>query len=126
MASFNQLNLIGYLGNAPVVKEGDNTVWVRLAVATNETIVQLDKKETQTFWHTVYVYGSRAKAIAEKRLHLSKGDLVHIQGPLKRKHWTDKDGNEREAVFVVANELQLLHSKAQPTPDNPPVSAEAA
>jgi single-strand DNA-binding protein len=36
---------------------------------------------------------------------------VYIEGRLKTRKWTDKDGNERYTTEVIAQEMQLLGSR---------------
>ena len=40
-----------------------------------------------------------------------KGDIVAVSGALQPRSWSDKDGNKRKAVEVVATSVTLLSSK---------------
>lgn len=47
--------------------------------------------------------------------YLSKGSLVAVDGRLSSRKYTDKDGNSREAIEVVAESVQsLVKNDSQP------------
>ena len=39
---------------------------------------------------------------------IRKGSQVYIEGSLRTRDWTDKDGNKRYATEIVANDLKML------------------
>lgn len=50
------------------------------------------------------IFGSRAEGLAPI---LRKGMLVTIQGSLRQKFYTDKEGRRRSSLSVIVNEAQL-------------------
>ena len=61
----------------------------------------------ETEWHRVSFFGRLAEIAGE---YLKKGRPVYIEGRLKTRKYTDKDGVEKYATEVVATEMQLLGS----------------
>ena len=55
-----------------------------------------------------------------------KGDLVAVSGPLQSRKWTDKNGNNRTAFEVVANNAQFVESKRDSQATGLPAGEPAA
>lgn len=106
----NRVQLIGSLGKDPEVKTFDNgKKLARFSIATNENYKNAQgEKVTETTWHNVVAWG-KLTDIIEK--YVSKGDRICLEGKLTNNHYTDKDGNKRYAVEIVANELLMLNNK---------------
>ncbi len=51
--------------------------------------------------------------------YLVKGQQVAVTGRLELREWTDKDGNHRQDIEVVANQVQLLNSRGENTQQAP-------
>lgn len=100
--SLNRAMLIGRLGKDPEVRRmqsGDPIV--NLSVATSETWKDKSsgEKKEATEWHRVVIFNKNLAEVAEK--YLKKGALVHIEGQIKTRKWTDKDGTERYSTEIV-------------------------
>ena len=63
--------------------------------------------------------------------YFSKGSMIGIEGSIQTRRYQDKDGNNRTAFEVVANNVQFMESKRSegngegnslPTPQNDPLS----
>jgi len=59
-------------------------------------------KEGETDFVDVTLWGKTAEIAAE---HLSKGRFINVQGRLRQDKWTDKEGNNRYSLNVVADNL---------------------
>lgn len=124
----NQVQLIGHLGHAPSIRStpGGEKV-ANFSLATGERWrdkVSGDFKE-ETEWHSISVFG-RLAGIAEQ--HLTKGSLVWVQGKIKSRRYTDKDGHERTAYGIVVDQLRMLggrEASAQGKTASPPAPAPA-
>jgi len=83
------------------------TAVTNLRIATSETWTdkQTGERQERTEWHSVALFGRLAEVAGE---YLTKGSQVFIEGPLRTRKYQDKDGRERTAVEIVANEMQLL------------------
>ncbi len=109
MAGVNKVILVGNLGADPEVKtleSGTKVASIRLATTERYK----DKNGTQqenTEWHNVVLWSALAD-VTER--YLKKGSQVYIEGRIKTRKWTDKDGNDRYSTDIVANEMQFLGS----------------
>jgi single-strand DNA-binding protein len=62
----------------------------------------------ETEWHRI-VFRDRLAEIAGE--YLKKGKQVYIEGRLKTRKYTDKDGVEKYATEVLASEMTMLGSR---------------
>jgi single-strand DNA-binding protein len=134
MASFNRAEIIGYLGADPEVRHtqsGDPVCNLRVATSESWTDSQGQAQES-TEWHRVVVWGASAEACGQ---HLRSGSSVFVEGPLKSRKWTDKEGVERYTTEIVARRVVFLDRPAQdegepeppePEPDQPEQEAPPA
>ena len=104
----NKVILIGNVGADPEVRALEGGVKVaRLRIATTERIYNRQTQETKehTEWHNVTLWRNLAD-VADR--FIRKGRQVYIEGSLRTRDWTDKDGNKRYATEIVANDLKML------------------
>ena len=66
------------------------------------------EKQEETEWHRVVFYDRLAEIAGE---YLKKGRPVYVEGRLKTRKWTDKDGVEKYTTEIVADQMQLLGSR---------------
>lgn len=105
----NKVQLIGYAGMNPEVKNLENGKKVaKVSVATNEIYRKpTGERVSDTQWHNLVAWGKTAE-IAEK--YLKKGCEVAVTGRLVNRQYTDKSGIKRYVTEIVVNEL-LISSK---------------
>ena len=111
MASVNKVILIGNLGRDPEVRYNPSGVaWCTVSIATTRNWKNRDtgEKQEETEWHRV-VFNDRLAEIAGE--YLKKGRSVYVEGRLKTRKWTDKDGVEKFTTEIIANEMQMLGSR---------------
>lgn len=104
----NKVILIGNVGADPEVRALEGGVKVaRLRIAPTERIYNRQTQETKehTEWHNVTLWRNLAD-VADR--FIRKGSQVYIEGSLRTRDWTDKDGNKRYATEIVANDLKML------------------
>lgn len=108
----NKVQLIGYLGNTPEVKNTENgKKLANFRIATNEVYYNAQgEKIKETTWHTAVAWGKLAD-IAEK--YLNKGSEVIIEGKLINRSYVNKDGTKKYFSEVQVNELMMLGGKAE-------------
>ena len=108
MASVNKVIIIGNLGRDPEVRYTPNGSAVcNVGVATTRTWKAKDSgdKVEETEWHRVVFYDRLAEIAGE---YLKKGRSVYVEGRLKTRKWTDKDGAEKFTTEIIAQEMQML------------------
>ena len=106
----NKVILVGNLGQDPETRHtnGGNSV-TQLRLATTEKYKDRDgNMQERTEWHTVIVWGKQGEACGK---HLTKGRQVYVEGALRTRKWTDKEGQERYTTEIVANEMKMLGSR---------------
>ena len=108
MASVNKVILIGNLGRDPEVRyaaSGSAICNVTLATSRQWKDKTSGERQEETEWHRVVFYDRLAEIAGE---YLKKGRPVYVEGRLKTRKWTDKDGVEKYTTEIVATEMQLL------------------
>jgi single-strand DNA-binding protein len=110
MASLNKVILVGNLGADPEVRyaaSGDAICNLRLATTDKWKDKASGESREATEWHRVVMYRKLAE-IAER--YLKKGSAVYLEGRLRTRKWTDKDGRERTTTEVEASDMKMLGS----------------
>jgi single-strand DNA-binding protein len=108
MASVNKVILIGNLGRDPEVRylpSGAAVCSLRLATTRTWKNKESGERQDETEWHTVSLFDRQAEIAGE---YLKKGRSVYIEGRLRTRKWTDKEGQERYSTEVVAENMVLL------------------
>jgi single-strand DNA-binding protein len=111
MASVNKVILIGNLGRDPETRSfPDGGTVCNVTLATTRRWKGRDSNEMQeeTEWHRV-VFRDRLAEIAGE--YLKKGRPVYVEGRLKTRKWTDKEGKDNYTTEIVAEQMQLLGSR---------------
>ena len=105
--SLNKVMIIGNLGQDPEVRSFQNGGKVcNLRIATTESWKDKDgSKQERTEWHRVVFFGKIAEIAGQ---YLRKGSKVYIEGRLQTRKYTDKDGIERYATDIIAENMQML------------------
>jgi single-strand DNA-binding protein len=106
----NSVRLIGFLGNAPEVKEFSKTKKVaRMSIATNESYKnEKGEKVEETQWHNLVLWDKQADIAAK---YLTKGSEVAVEGKLVSRNYTDKEGVKRYLTEIVVAEFVMLGKK---------------
>ena len=107
MANINRVVLVGNLTRDPELRHtpgGTSVCSLRLAVNTrrrDESGQWTDKPN----YFDITVWGGQAESCAQ---FLSKGRPVGIDGRLEWREWDAQDGSKRQAVEVIAENVQFL------------------
>ena len=107
MASFNKVILIGNLVEDPELKQTPSGIPVinfRIAVSRRF------KKEDEQDADFISIVAWRQSAEFVKRC-FNKGKSILVCGSLQSRTWTDKDGNKRSTLEVVADEVSFVERK---------------
>ena len=111
MASVNKVIIVGNLGKDPEMRSfpnGDQIANVTIATTDKWKDKQTGEAKEATEWHRV-AFGGRLAEIAGQ--YLRKGSQVYIEGSLRTRKWTDKDGIEKYTTEIRADQMQMLGSR---------------
>jgi single-strand DNA-binding protein len=108
MASLNKVTVIGNLGRDPEMRtfpSGDRVTNVTVATTDRWKDKQTGDMKEATEWHRVTFNGKLADVAGE---YLRKGSQVYVEGSLRTRKWTDKDGIERYSTEIRADQMLML------------------
>ena len=114
----NKLQIIGRVGKDPEIRYlPSGEAVVNLSIATTEKWKDKSgEQREETEWHKVSAYGRLAEIIGE---YVKKGGLIYVEGKIKTRKYTDKDGVEKYSTEVKATEMKLLGGKSEGTQQKP-------
>lgn len=111
----NKVILVGNVGIDPEVRTLESGAKVaRVRLATTERLFDRQANETKehTEWHTITLWRGLADVVDR---YVRKGTQLYIEGRLRTREWTDKDGNKRYTTEILADTMNLLGRRS----DNP-------
>ena len=109
---FNLVVLTGRLTADPELKTTPNgTSVVSFSIAVDRRYRA--GEERQADFINIVAWRSSAEFISK---YFKKGSLIGIEGSIQTRRYTDKNGNNRTAFEVVANNVQFVESKRDGTP----------
>jgi single-strand DNA-binding protein len=111
MASVNKVILVGNCGKDPEVRymqSGAAMCSVSIATSRQWKDKTSGEKQEETEWHRVTFFDRMAEIAGE---YLKKGRPVYVEGRLRTRKYTDKDGVEKYTTEIVATDMQLLGSR---------------
>jgi single-strand DNA-binding protein len=115
--------LVGNLGQEPEVRyatNGDAVVNLSLATTSKWKDKATGNMKEETEWHRVSIFGKAAEVAGQ---YLKKGSAVYVEGKIKSKKYTDKQGIERTAFEITCENFQMLGGKT--SADKPVPKQEA-
>ncbi|MBL8245486.1 MAG: single-stranded DNA-binding protein, partial [Rhodanobacteraceae bacterium] len=104
----NKVILVGNLGADPETRytaNGGAICTIKVATSESWKDKQTGEMQERTEWHRVKFFGRLAEIAGE---YLKKGRQVYVEGSIRTDKYTDKEGIERYATDIIANEMQLL------------------
>jgi single-strand DNA-binding protein len=110
MASVNKVILVGNLGRDPDMRylpSGDAVA--NLALATTDKFKnKAGEMQEATEWHRISFFGRQAEICGQ---YLKKGSQIYVEGSLRTRKYTDKDGVEKYATEIRGDRMQMLGGK---------------
>lgn len=104
---FNLTVLTGRLTADPELKYTQNNIPVTsFNIAVNRRVKQ--GEENQADFITIVAWRQTAEFVAK---YFQKGSKIGIEGAIQTRRYQDKDGNNRTAFEVVANNVRFVESK---------------
>jgi single-strand DNA-binding protein len=108
MASVNKVIIVGNLGRDPEIRympSGDAIANIAVATSYKSKDKNTGEQKEQTEWHRISFFGRLAEIVGQ---YLKKGSSVYVEGRLQTRKYTDKDGVEKYATDIIAENMQML------------------
>jgi single-strand DNA-binding protein len=107
-SNINRVIVTGNLTRDPELRSlsnGNSVCGMRIAVNTRRKDPQTGDWMDKPNYFDVTVWGAQGENCAR---YLSKGRPVAVDGRLEWREFTDRDGNQRQAVDIIADTVQFL------------------
>jgi single-strand DNA-binding protein len=108
MASVNKVIIVGNLGADPETRylpSGDAVTSIRVATTDRYKDKQSGEMREATEWHSISFFGKLAEIAGQ---YLKMGSQVYVEGSLRTRKYTDKNGVEKYATEIRADTMQML------------------
>jgi len=109
--NLNRVCLTGNLTRDPELRStnsGTSVCSLRVAVNTRRKDPSTGEWGEKANYFDVTVWGAQADNCAQ---YLSKGRPIAVDGRLEWREFTDREGNKRQAVDIIADSVQFLGSR---------------
>lgn len=113
MASVNKAIIVGHLGQDPELRYtsgGDAAANISVATSEQWKDKHSGEQKEQTEWHRVSFFGKPAEIVCQ---YLRKGSQIYVEGKIRSKKYTDKQGIERTTFEIIAESFKMLGSKSE-------------
>jgi single-strand DNA-binding protein len=107
-SNINRVIITGNLTRDPELRSlpsGNSVCSLRVAVNARRRNASTNEWEDQPNYFDVTVWGAQGENCSR---FLSKGRGVAVDGRLQWREWTDKEGQKRQSVDIVADSVQFL------------------
>jgi len=112
----NQVSLMGRLTADPELRHTPNDVAVTtFTIAVNRSYVK-QGAERQADFIDIVAWRNTAEFICR---YFKKGQMMAVTGSLQTRNYTDKDGKNRKAVEVLADNVYFTESKGSSSSSSP-------
>jgi single-strand DNA-binding protein len=111
MANINRVILVGNLTKDPELRHtpsGNAVCKLRIAVNTRQKDQSTGQWGDKPNYFDVTVWGAQGESCAQ---FLAKGRPVAVDGRLDWREWEAQDGSKRQAVEIIAENVQFLGSR---------------
>lgn len=107
MASVNKVIIVGNLGRDPEMRYlPSGEAVANLAIATTESYKdKAGQQQEHTEWHRVSFFGRTAEVCGQ---YLKKGSQVYVEGSIRTRKYTDKEGIEKYVTEIRGDRMQML------------------
>ena len=112
MASVNRVIIVGNLGRDPEMRYlPSGQAVANLAIATTDKFKNKQGEMVeQTEWHRVSFFDKTAEVCGQ---FLKKGSQVYVEGSIRTRKYTDKEGVEKFATEIRGDRMQMLGGKPE-------------
>ena len=103
--SINRVVLVGRIARDPESRQTNNGMDVVDFTLAVDKRQGKREDEQEPNWFRISAFGKTAEYVST---YLGKGRLVAVDGRLEHRKYQDRDGNNREAISIVADNVQGL------------------
>ena len=105
----NHVVIMGRMVRDPELRQLDNgTSVTSFSVAVERNYVDKTTNERQADFLNVVAWRQTADFVCK---YFHQGDMIAIEGSLQSREYTDKDGNNRIAIEIVASNISFCGGK---------------
>ena len=109
--ALNKTILMGRLTADPILRRTASGVAVAsFTIAVDRDFGKDENGEKATDFFDIVAWRQTGEFVSK---HFSKGRMIVVDGKLQTRSWTDKDGNKRKTVEVVADNCYFGDSKRE-------------
>lgn len=111
----NKVILLGNVGTNPekkVLPSGNPVTTLSLATTESWKDKQTGERQDKTEWHRVVCFNKLAEIAGD---YIRKGSKIYVEGSIRTRKWQDQQGQDRYSTEIIANDIQMLDSKAAST-----------
>ena len=106
----NRIVLMGRLTRDPELRKTQSDTPVCSFSLAVDRDYKKDGEKKETDFIDIVAWRSTAEFV---RNYFAKGRMAVVEGRLQIRDWTDKDGNKRRAVEIIANSVYFADNKPQ-------------
>ena len=113
MASVNKWIGIGNLGRDPETRyaaSGEAICNFSIACTESWKDKQTGEKKEMTEWVRISAFGKLAEICGQ---YLKKGSQVYVEGSMRTRKWTDKDGVEKYTTEIRCDDMKMLGGRPE-------------
>jgi len=117
LTSLNKVSLIGRVTKKPELQLFESGSVCKVTLITLDYFTDKktgQKKETQD-WHLIVFWGETAKLAQQ---NIQENQWIYIEGKLKHRKWTAKDGTFHSSAEIFASEFLILPKNENVAPSN--------
>ena len=105
----NHVVIMGRMVRDPELRQLDNgTSVTSFSVAVDRNYVDKTTNERQADFLNVVAWRQTADFVCK---YFHQGDMIALEGSLQSRKYTDKDGNNRSAIEIVASNISFCGGK---------------
>ncbi len=109
MQSFADIRLDGYVGSAPIIREGKDGPFASLSLAVNRRWKKGDEIFEKTDWYRITVPTYMVNLVQN---YVRKGDPLTVFGEPEIRQWIQSD-KQSSGIYVYARKILLHTSRAE-------------
>ncbi len=105
----NQATLLGNVGKDPEIRKANNGKEIAsFSLATTESWKNKESgnRETKTEWLNIVVF--QEGLVSTIKRYVKKGSKLYIQGQIKTRKWTDKNGVDKWTTEIVLSNFSSV------------------